>query len=43
MPLQSHQADDPQTGEQLYKSSSHTATKVLGPTTDFPIWGSGKG
>ena len=25
--LQSHQADDPQTGEQLYERSSHTVAK----------------
>ena len=42
-PPQSHQADDPQTAEQLYQRSSPTVKKVLGPTTDFPIWGSGKG
>ena len=35
-------ADNPQTGEQLYQRSSHTVVKVLGPTTDFPTWGSGK-
>ena len=34
---------DPQTAEQLYKINSHTVRKVLGPTTDFPTWGSGKG
>ena len=31
-PPQSHRADNPQTGEQLYQRSSHTVTKVLGPT-----------
>ena len=30
------------TGEQSYQRSSRTLAKVLGPTTDFPIWGSGK-
>ena len=32
----------PQNGEQLYQRSSCTVAKVLGPTTDFPSWGSGK-
>ena len=32
----------PQNGEQLYQRSSCTVAKVLGPTTDFPTWGSGK-
>ena len=41
-PPQSHQADDPQTAQQLYQRNSHTVKKVLGPTTDFPTWGSGK-
>ena len=27
----------------LYKINSHTVKKVLGHTTDFPTWGSGKG
>ena len=27
----------------LYEINSHTAKKVLGATTDFPTWGSGKG
>ena len=27
----------------LYKINSCTIKKVLGPTTDFPTWGSGKG
>ena len=27
----------------LYKINSRTIKKVLGPTTDFPTWGSGKG
>ena len=31
------------TAEQLYQRNSHTVKKVLGPTTDFPAWGSGKG
>ena len=35
--------DDPQTAEQLCQRNSHTVKKVLGPTTDFPAWGSGKG
>ena len=42
-PPQSHQVEDAQTGEQLYQRSSHTVAKVLGPTTDFPTWGSSKG
>ena len=42
VPLYSHPGDNPQTGEQLYQSSSHTVAKVLGPTTDFPTWGSSK-
>ena len=40
---QSHQADDPQTGQQLYQRRSHTVAKVLGPTTDSPTRESGKG
>ena len=28
--------------EQLYQRSYHTVAKVLGPTTDFLNWGSGK-
>ena len=32
----------PQNGEQLYQRSSCTVAKVLGPTTDFSTWGSGK-
>ena len=39
----SHQADNPQAGEQFYQRNSHTVMEVLGPTTDFPTWGSGKG
>ena len=35
-----HRADKPQTGEHLYQRSSHTVTKILGSTTDFPTWGS---
>ena len=35
--------DNPQTAEQLYQRNSHTVNKVLGPTTDFPTWGSSKG
>ena len=42
-PPQSRQADDPQTAEQLYQRNSRTVKKVLGPTTDFPTWGSSKG
>ena len=42
-PTWSHRADNPQTAEQLYKINSHTVEKALGPTTDFPMWGSGKG
>ena len=38
-----HLADDPQTAEQLYQRNSLTVKKVLGPTTDFPTWGSSKG
>ena len=34
---------DTQTGEQLYRRSSHAFVKILGPTTDFPTWGSDKG
>ena len=34
--------NDPQTGEKFYQRSSHTFAKVLGPTTDFPTWGSRK-
>ena len=41
-PLWSCWADGPQTREQLYQGSSRTVAKVLGPTTDFQIWGSGK-
>ena len=34
----------PKTAEQLYyQRNSHTVKKVLGPTTDFPTWGFGKG
>ena len=43
VPPQSHRADNPQTGEQLYQRNSCTVAKVLGPTTDFPTWESGKG
>ena len=42
-PQQSHQAGDPQTGEQLQQRSSHTVAKILGSTTDFSTWGSSKG
>ena len=42
-PPQSHHVEDAQNGEQLYQRTSHTVAKVLGPTTDFPTWGSGKG
>ena len=35
--------DDPQTAKQLYQRNSCTVKKVLGPTTGFPTWGSGKG
>jgi len=42
-PPQSHRAHDPQTAQKLYKRNSCTVKKVLGPTTDFPTWGSGKG
>ena len=41
-PPYSHQADNPQTAEQLYQRNSHTVKKVLGPTTDSPTWGWGK-
>ena len=34
--------DKAKTAEQLYEINSHTVEKVLGPTTDFPTWGSGK-
>ena len=40
---QSCQAHNPLTTEQLYQRNSHNVEKVLGPTTDFPTWGSGKG
>ena len=33
----------PQTAEQLCQRNSHTVKKFLGPTTDFPSWGSAKG
>ena len=42
-PTYSCWADDPQTAEQLYQRNSHTAYTVLGRTTDFPIWGAGRG
>ena len=42
-PPQSHQADDSQTGKHLYQRISHIVIKVLGPTADFPTWGSHKG
>ena len=41
-PPYSHKTDDPQTAEQLYQINSHNLKKVLGPTTDFPNWESGK-
>ena len=41
-PLKSCWADNPQSGEQLYQRSSHIFAKVLGPTTDFPTWGSSR-
>ena len=31
-----------QTAEQLYQLNPHTVKNVLGPTTDFPTWASGK-
>ena len=34
---------DPQTREQLYQRSPCPVAKVIGPTTDFPTWGSNKG
>ena len=42
-PPYSCRADNPQTAEQLYQRNSHTVKKVLGPATNFPTWGSGKG
>ena len=42
-PPQSRLADNPRTEEQLYQRNSRTVKKVLGPTTDFPTLGSGKG
>ena len=42
VPPYSHQADYPQTGEQLYQRYSCTVAKVLGPITVFPTWGSSK-
>ena len=41
-PPLSCQEDDPKTAKQLYQRNSLTAKKVLGPTTDFPTWGSSK-
>ena len=41
-PPYSCRTDDPQTAKQLYQINSHTIKKVLGPTTEFPIWGSDK-
>ena len=38
-----HRAPDPKTAEQLFQRNSCTVKKVLGPTTEFPTWGSGKG
>ena len=43
VPLQNHLVGNPQTGEQLYQRSSLTVVKVLGPTADYPTWGSSKG
>ena len=34
---------NPQTGKQLYHSSSPTGVKVLSPTSGFPAWESGNG
>ena len=34
---------NPQNIEQLYQRNSLTVKKVVGPTTDFPTWGCGKG
>ena len=42
-PPKSCQADNPQTGEQLYQRSSCAVAKVLEPTTDSPTCGSRKG
>ena len=36
-------SQDTQTEEQLYQINSRTVKEVLGPTTDFPTWGSGNG
>ena len=33
----------PKTAELLYQRNPHTVRKILGPTRDFPTWGSGKG
>ena len=41
-PPERSQADNPQTGEQLYQRCSRTAAKVLRPTIDFPAWRSGE-
>ena len=43
VPAYSCQADNPQTAEQVYQRNFCTVKKVLGATTDFPTWGSGKG
>ena len=42
-PPYSHQTDNAKTEEKLYHRSSCTVAEFLGPTTDFPTWGSGKG
>ena len=44
MPLAPHRVTEQITyGEQLYQRNSHPVAKVLGPTTDFPTWGSSEG
>ena len=42
-PLWSCQGGDPQIEGRLYKRSSHTAVKVIGPSTDFPTEDSARG
>jgi len=42
-PPESRGANNPQTAEQSYQRNYHTVKKVLGSTTDFPTWGSGRG
>ena len=41
-PPEGCRADDPQITEQLYQRNTRTVKKVLGATTDFQTWESGK-